>query len=84
MSPMLSVALLAEGVDRNLLADCWGVLNVVSPAARGGWVEITRFFEGRPTICVALLAEGVDRNSSHPLLCIREAVALLAEGVDRN
>ena len=78
------VALLAEGVDRNLLADCWGVLNVVSPSSRRAWIEITRFFEGRPTICVALLAEGVDRNSSHPLLCIREAVALLAEGVDRN
>ena len=58
------VALLAEGVDRNLLADCWGVLNVVSPSSRRAWIEITRFFEGRPTICVALLAEGVDRNVS--------------------
>ena len=81
---MLSVALLAEGVDRNLLADCWGVLNVVSPSSRRAWIEITRFFEGRPTICVALLAEGVDRNKKNLIEKELLDVALLAEGVDRN
>ena len=62
MSPMLSVALLAEGVDRNLLADCWGVLNVVSPSSRRAWIEMFLVLRSVSTSSVALLAEGVDRN----------------------
>ena len=81
---MLSVALLAEGVDRNLLADCWGVLNVVSPSSRRAWIEMFLVLRSVNTSSVALLAEGVDRNNLLPYRCHAYRVALLAEGVDRN
>ena len=79
------VALLAEGVDRNLmvnppffvlvkvalLAECVD-RNIVSPP----FVILTD---------VALLAEGVDRNDQETVLYEYDGiVALLAEGVDRN
>ena len=77
------VALLAEGVDRNM---------VVAP---GSWdMTVALLAEGvdrnlsttmgtlKPN--VALLAEGVDRNLSTLLLYYFLCVALLAEGVDRN
>ena len=57
-----SVALLAEGVDRNYCPNriLWD--NFKSPSSRRAWIEIeTRTLETRQ-YTVALLAEGVDRN----------------------
>ena len=78
-----AVALLAEGVDRNiadqnealevvvaLLAE--GVDRNIAPARYALWSA------------VALLAEGVDRNNPRACEIIIHHVALLAEGVDRN
>ena len=62
MAAISGVALLAEGVDRNLdevsdlAADGW------SPSSRRAWIEITSTTTPRRAITVALLAEGVDRN----------------------
>ena len=84
MSPMLSVALLAEGVDRNLLADCWGVLNVVSPSSRRAWIEILRihyFVSGKPS--PSSRRAWIEIGGSPDRADLRR-VALLAEGVDRN
>ena len=56
------VALLAEGVDRNLLFLLAPIVAGASPSSRRAWIEIV------PGSCrgsgsfVALLAEGVDRN----------------------
>ena len=63
-SPKIRVALLAEGVDRNvremphenLIAD-------LSPSSRRAWIEIDLHPVRRRPSQVALLAEGVDRNS---------------------
>ena len=79
------VALLAEGVDRNLKKFKGRVSAPRSPSSRRAWIEI--FYDGILINgrYVALLAEGVDRNNS--LLSCRpwgQRVALLAEGVDRN
>ena len=56
------VALLAEGVDRNL--DLANVLekSEPSPSSRRAWIEITTQWGLPKQKCVALLAEGVDRN----------------------
>ena len=59
-----SVALLAEGVDRNL---CGGVPprnGWRSPSSRRAWIEILYRPKWEHTEYVALLAEGVDRNGS--------------------
>ena len=79
-----SVALLAEGVDRNAVSAL--TLNGLlwSPSSRRAWIEIA--MSAVLSLCplVALLAEGVDRNV---LVCSGNTatpVALLAEGVDRN
>ena len=64
MAAISGVALLAEGVDRNLdevsdlAADGW------SPSSRRAWIEITSTTTPRRAITVALLAEGVDRNTT--------------------
>ena len=80
------VALLAEGVDRNIeTIRRHGRFVVVALLAEG--VDRNACFPelGDPPSWVALLAEGVDRNVSidygthNPC-----SVALLAEGVDRN
>ena len=56
------VALLAEGVDRNLFV-CFGkVCNGESPSSRRAWIEIRRRQGSSGRGDVALLAEGVDRN----------------------
>ena len=80
----MKVALLAEGVDRNLDAVPMARGLLVSPSSRRAWIEI--MLPGRLFAypLVALLAEGVDRN----MQCVKhescDFVALLAEGVDRN
>ena len=56
------VALLAEGVDRNLsdgppVPEC-----CTSPSSRRAWIEISKLFVNMLPLYVALLAEGVDRN----------------------
>ena len=83
---VFAVALLAEGVDRNVDEHLVGLLEMlVALLAEGvdrNWSRTDRLDYYVP---VALLAEGVDRNwhyadnySEVP------TVALLAEGVDRN
>ena len=56
------VALLAEGVDRNI--DNLGSIfdSSVSPSSRRAWIEISTIWAVFLTAAVALLAEGVDRN----------------------
>ena len=78
------VALLAEGVDRNLLVSGRGGRTSLSPSSRRAWIEIyLNWLAGRYSI-VALLAEGVDRNGMITVVTDVVRVALLAEGVDRN
>ena len=57
------VALLAEGVDRNLRRYQSSDDRRQSPSLRRAWIEIVLL--KKPTVKkdVALLAEGVDRNS---------------------
>ena len=79
------VALLAEGVDRNVDGRQQLVTSVKSPSSRRAWIEIPNVPTADDTEQVALLAEGVDRNSCFPDISEKRAsVALLAEGVDRN
>ena len=78
------VALLAEGVDRNTIADNMSISDDQSPSSRRAWIEIERH-SGRDEVSeVALLAEGVDRNQQCKQAVLTRSVALLAEGVDRN
>ena len=79
-----TVALLAEGVDRNMnkTTRCMPVYSVALLAE-----GVDRNADGLALfelVCVALLAEGVDRNSKGEGWHCMTAVALLAEGVDRN
>ena len=63
-----SVALLAEGVDRNFIILCIVKKLYASPSSRRAWIEI---FQPGPVLSecrVALLAEGVDRNSQYRFL----------------
>ena len=80
----LAVALLAEGVDRNL--PCLKIKKYKYVALLAEGVDrniLTGEFEQRWE--VALLAEGVDRNwRQSTRLQTPTSVALLAEGVDRN
>ena len=79
------VALLAEGVDRNLFPfRLFAVTAKVALLAEGvdrnqKIPQLALVVEG-----VALLAEGVDRNFCAKAARGRSRVALLAEGVDRN
>ena len=57
------VALLAEGVDRNLADDLVDLSVCKSPSSRRAWIEIVRLDFKTDMILVALLAEGVDRNA---------------------
>ena len=56
------VALLAEGVDRNLQALAGISIDAPSPSSRRAWIEIEQKNHRHDRPCVALLAEGVDRN----------------------
>ena len=80
-----AVALLAEGVDRNLLTAWRTLSSKKSPSSRRAWIEILWNMNNKTTSKVALLAEGVDRNcESRNTSSGTQHVALLAEGVDRN
>ena len=56
------VALLAEGVDRNILEALSRREGGASPSSRRAWIEIPKRSMRRAGPAVALLAEGVDRN----------------------
>ena len=60
--PLLLVALLAEGVDRNVFCAALCIDLLVSPSSRRAWIEISLVNLGIFIFVVALLAEGVDRN----------------------
>ena len=64
----MSVALLAEGVDRNFSGWSSGSTSLVSPSSRRAWIEISQVLEASNGPKVALLAEGVDRNRFLPRL----------------
>ena len=79
------VALLAEGVDRNIVFNI-STLPTTTVALLAEGVD-RNFSDGQrdPEYCVALLAEGVDRNQFFQRIRFGvKKVALLAEGVDRN
>ena len=80
-----TVALLAEGVDRNVLTG-WRDLRTRWVALLAEGVDRNNSYSvTRPSTAVALLAEGVDRNTlPYTAYCARQVVALLAEDVDRN
>ena len=79
-----AVALLAEGVDRNLCLSIQSLDQLLSPSSRRAWIEMAYPSRSLSSPFVALLAEGVDRNGL-PLRSLSSPfVALLAEGVDRN
>ena len=59
-----SVALLAEGVDRNQNIGLIFVKKNTSPSSRRAWIEISSHSPLRNLQKVALLAEGVDRNTA--------------------
>ena len=59
-----TVALLAEGVDRNSTNSESTICRVQSPSSRRAWIEITLEASYLIIERVALLAEGVDRNLS--------------------
>ena len=81
---MTWVALLAEGVDRNLTWLTPRACYPLSPSSRRAWIEMMTQHHNIKTPQVALLAEGVDRNFLEYGLFSQICVALLAEGVDRN
>ena len=56
------VALLAEGVDRNLVEPAVIADVNLSPSSRRAWIEISWASATSCKMFVALLAEGVDRN----------------------
>ena len=56
------VALLAEGVDRNVLRAVTLNIRLSSPSSRRAWIEIVQENTENKQQDVALLAEGVDRN----------------------
>ena len=61
-----TVALLAEGVDRNFHGGKVELVCVSSPSSRRAWIEIVRVNNMVRVQRVALLAEGVDRNGIIP------------------
>ena len=80
-----SVALLAEGVDRNYFLDEKHQSKEVALLAEGVDRNLSCSWMSFSPSTVALLAEGVDRNSfSQRRSATTTLVALLAEGVDRN
>ena len=59
-----TVALLAEGVDRNIDVPAEGAGDSKSLSSRRAWIEIHITEDADGGGRVALLAEGVDRNTS--------------------
>ena len=84
MTYFSTVALLAEGVDRNIMGLAVVRTDQTSPSSRRAWIEMTGNGHEPEYEYVALLAEGVDRNCFPLSLELGVLVALLAEGVDRN
>ena len=79
-----SVALLAEGVDRNE-SDIGEQTMTFDVALLAEGVDRNNTSQGMLNLTtVALLAEGVDRNTEISESATIPYVALLAEGVDRN
>ena len=62
--PAPLVALLAEGVDRNMRMQTFFPQKQVSPSSRRAWIEMCASILPRAAWWVALLAEGVDRNGN--------------------
>ena len=60
------VALLAEGVDRNVKESVKYTGTTASPSSRRAWIEIPVIACMKSLRLVALLAEGVDRNATLP------------------
>ena len=58
------VALLAEGVDRNMHELNHSQSVYQSPSSRRAWIEISFCLLIVESVPVALLAEGVDRNEA--------------------
>ena len=56
------VALLAEGVDRNIYRRTLCIYLLMSPSSRRAWIEIDDRVIDALFCHVALLTEGVDRN----------------------
>ena len=63
-SILARVALLAEGVDRNVCFVGEIATRNLSPSSQRAWIEIELTPMAHKTSAVALLAEGVDRNPS--------------------
>ena len=63
-----TVALLAEGVDRNIDVPAEGAGDSKSLSSRRAWIEIHITEDADGGGRVALLAEGVDRNSVPSLI----------------
>ena len=79
------VALLAEGVDRNITRSSCSWWPFVALLAEGVDRNLGVLVLDAALPDVALLAEGVDRNKMSALTPVAaRIVALLAEGVDRN
>ena len=81
---VLSVALLAEGVDRNAVVQLSVCVCFKSPSSRRAWIEISINSPKKNRRKVALLTEGVDRNLINQFSQLLSHVTLLAEGTDRN
>ena len=62
------VALLAEGVDRNMVFCVAQKPCCMSPSSRRAWIEIIAELINALPLLVALLAEGVDRNQHRKLV----------------
>ena len=62
LGPAGTVALLAEGVDRNRSVRFFASRLFGSPSSRRAWIEIFIHVWLKLGVSVALLAEGVDRN----------------------
>ena len=60
-----TVALLAEGVDRNNEYNIFEKAFILSPSSRRAWIEIDCIDLDAEKARVALLAEGVDRNERY-------------------
>ena len=82
--PKSSVALLAEGVDRNTMRSRRANLSTLSPSSRRAWIEIQnrRRCQVRPRSPSSRRA-WIEINSAEKNQK-KNKVALLAEGVDRN
>ena len=70
------VALLAEGVDRNIDPNAAPYAAPGSPSSRRAWIEISTVVSAASYVStVALLAEGVDRNILPDLYDVRRTMS---------